>query len=148
MPSQPFGCKVKDQNRTKAQLVEELQRLREQSPEFERLKPLISGSSADAPHADRSDTLRAVRVPGQFREVFTKAEKYVKQYFTSTSANPEHGTIEISGERYILVRAASMSTEFFDLVTSLYEDRGKEEASCSTLPMPWERPMLVNSRAE
>ncbi|MEE8408812.1 MAG: response regulator, partial [Myxococcota bacterium] len=35
----------------------------------------------------------------------------------------------ISGERYVLVRAASLSVEFFDLVRSLYADRGEEEAA-------------------
>jgi two-component system cell cycle sensor histidine kinase/response regulator CckA len=73
--------------------------------------------------------LRTVSVPEPFVPLFQKAEDYVRRYFADRSEDPEHSTIVISGERYILVRAASMSVEFFDLVTSLYADKGAEEAS-------------------
>ncbi len=52
----------------------------------------------------------------------------MSRYFATKTENPEQGTISISGERYILLRAASMSIEFFDLVTSLYQDKGPDEA--------------------
>ena len=74
-------------------------------------------------------TLRTVSVPAPFTPVFQKAEAYVRRYFADRSEDPEHSSIVISGERYILVRAASMSVEFFDLVRSLYADRGSEEAA-------------------
>ncbi|HEV2112975.1 MAG TPA: GAF domain-containing protein, partial [Terriglobales bacterium] len=51
-----------------------------------------------------------------------------RRYFSERIENPEESTITISGERYVLVRAASMSVEFFDLVVSLYKDQGEEEA--------------------
>lgn len=38
------------------------------------------------------------------------------------------GTIEIFGERYILVRAAAMSVEFFETLAALYAAEGQEEA--------------------
>jgi PAS domain S-box-containing protein len=76
----------------------------------------------------QTGTSRIVSVPKQFENVFRKAEHFVAQYFEKKVENPAQGTIEVSGERYILVRAASMSTEFYDLVTSLYQDRGTEEA--------------------
>ncbi len=72
--------------------------------------------------------LRTVKVPAAFAPVFTAAQEYVSRYFQDRVENPEQGTISISGERYILVRAASMSVEFFDLVSSLYQDKGPEEA--------------------
>ncbi|MHC4915179.1 MAG: PAS domain S-box protein [Planctomycetota bacterium] len=72
--------------------------------------------------------LRTVRVPEGFRDVFLKAQEYVERYFRSPATDPQHGTVEFSGERYIMVRAASMSVEFFDLVASLYSDRGEDEA--------------------
>ncbi|HEY6549381.1 MAG TPA: ATP-binding protein, partial [Vicinamibacteria bacterium] len=56
------------------------------------------------------------------------AQSYVSRYFADRQEDPSHGSITISGERYILVRAASMSVEFFDLVRSLYDDKGPEEA--------------------
>src|SRR5438309_11344726 len=73
-------------------------------------------------------SLKTVRVPEQFREIFARAEDYVRRYFKERVENPEESTISISGERYILVRAASMSVEFFDLVVSLYQDKGEQEA--------------------
>ena len=72
--------------------------------------------------------LRTVNIPEQFRPVFEKAQEYVSRYFASKKEDPSRGTIEIFGERYILVRAASLSVEFFDAVTKLYEKEGKEEA--------------------
>jgi PAS domain S-box-containing protein len=72
--------------------------------------------------------LKTVQVPEQFREIFAKAEDFVRRYFNERIENPEESTIAISGERYVLVRAASMSVEFFDLVVSLYKDKGEPEA--------------------
>ena len=69
-----------------------------------------------------------VSVPEQFRPIFSKAQEYVEQYFSQRVEDPRHSSILISGERYILVRAASTSVEFFDLVTSLYQDKGQGEA--------------------
>ena len=74
------------------------------------------------------ELLYSVRVPERFTTEFLKAQGYVERYFEDQRQNPSHGLIRYSGERYILVRAASMSKEFFDLVTSLYQDRGEEEA--------------------
>ncbi len=72
--------------------------------------------------------LDTVSVPAEFRPIFSRAQQYVEQYFSERVEDPRHSSILISGERYILVRAASMSVEFFDLVTSLYQDKGPEEA--------------------
>ncbi len=72
--------------------------------------------------------LDSVRVPPAFEPIFLRAQDYVRRYFADRVESPEHSTISISGERYVLVRAASMSVEFFDLVTSLYRDEGAENA--------------------
>jgi signal transduction histidine kinase len=78
---------------------------------------------------DRPDRpLRTVSVPESIAPIFRKAEDYVRRYFADRADDPERSSITISGERYILVRAASMSVEFFDLVTSLYADKGPAEA--------------------
>lgn len=69
-----------------------------------------------------------VKVPEQFEPVFRKAQEYVAKYFTEIKRDPTKGTLEISGERYILVRAASMSVDFFDTIRKLYRDQGEEEA--------------------
>lgn len=72
--------------------------------------------------------LKTVRVPAPVEPVFVRAQRHVARYFRNKTEDPEVGTISISGERYILLRAASMSVEFFDLVTSLYEDKGPQVA--------------------
>ncbi|MEO6327048.1 MAG: V4R domain-containing protein, partial [Thermoanaerobaculia bacterium] len=81
-----------------------------------------------APSAGESGLLDSVSVPPQFEPIFLKAQDYVRRYFADRVEKPEHSTISISGERYILVRAASMSVEFFDLVMSLYRDKETESA--------------------
>jgi len=71
--------------------------------------------------------LNTVKVPPQYEPVFEKAQEYVSKYFNSKKEDPTKGTIDISGERYILVRAASMSIDFFEIVRNLYKsDSGKE----------------------
>src|SRR5512147_808088 len=72
--------------------------------------------------------LRTVSVPDPFAPIFLRAQEYVERYFHERVEDPERSIISISGERYILVRAASMSVEFFDLVMSLYQDKGLREA--------------------
>jgi two-component system cell cycle sensor histidine kinase/response regulator CckA len=79
--------------------------------------------------ASEERALDTVSVPEQFQSIFSRAQEYVEQYFSQRVEDPRHSSILISGERYILVRAASMSVEFFDLVTSLYQDKGQGEAA-------------------
>jgi two-component system sensor histidine kinase/response regulator len=69
-----------------------------------------------------------VRVPKEFEPIFQKAQEYVGKYFKEKREDPSKGTIEIFGQRYILVRAASMSVDFFETVKNLYRDTGDEEA--------------------
>lgn len=72
--------------------------------------------------------LRTVWVPPEFSEAFEKAEVLVAEYFSQQTANPEHGSIEIAGERYVLVRAASLSVEFFRLIRGLFAQGETREA--------------------
>lgn len=73
--------------------------------------------------------LNTVKVPRHFEPLFQKAQDYVNQFFSEKRENPGNGTIDIFGERYILVRAASMSVDFFETLEGLYEREGKEEAN-------------------
>ncbi|MBI2894287.1 MAG: response regulator [Deltaproteobacteria bacterium] len=61
-----------------------------------------------------------VRVPPEMEGLFAEAERVVSRFFRDWRGVPERGTIEIFGERYVLVRAASLSVEFFLLVEALY----------------------------
>jgi predicted hydrocarbon binding protein len=72
--------------------------------------------------------LRTVRVPEGFVAPFAQAEEVVSRYFSLRKDDPEHGSIEIAGERYVLVRAASLSVEFFAMVQDLYGPGREPEA--------------------
>lgn len=72
--------------------------------------------------------LNTVKVPEDLVSVFARAQEFVGQYFDQERREPSQGTIEIAGQRYILVRAASMSVEFFDQIRYLYQDQGDAEA--------------------
>ncbi len=71
---------------------------------------------------------RTVRVPDAMAPLFLKAEEVVSGYFASMTARPEEGHLEIGGQRYLLVRAASLSVEFFNLVGELYGPGREAEA--------------------
>jgi two-component system cell cycle sensor histidine kinase/response regulator CckA len=72
--------------------------------------------------------LDTVTVPKQLEPLFALAQEYVRKYFQAQKIDPTKGTIEISGERYILVRAASMSVEFFETLARLYGREGQDQA--------------------
>ena len=69
--------------------------------------------------------LKTVKVPKEIEPAFAKAEDVVASYFARRRDDPSKGTIEIFGERYVLVRAASLSLEFFSLIRNLF-GRGQE----------------------
>lgn len=70
-----------------------------------------------------------VKVPKEMEPLFEKAQEYVKKYFSTREEDPTKGIITIGGERYILVRAASMSVHFFEYIKRLYP--GLEETDAN-----------------
>ena len=72
--------------------------------------------------------LRTVRVPSGMEPLFERAEEIVSAYFAERRDEPREGTIEIQGERYVLVRAASLSVEFFTAVRDLLGSERTGEA--------------------
>ena len=72
--------------------------------------------------------MKTVRVPDGMSELFARAEEVVSRFFSERVDDPTRGTIQIHGERYVLLRAAALSVEFFDLVRSLYGEERREEA--------------------
>jgi len=103
-------------------LEAELERLRHRIVE---VKAALDDLDAQA----KSETDAIVAVPEELEETFARARNYVADYFSARWEDPHSARIVVSGERYILIRAASMSIEFFDLVRSLYRDRGATEAN-------------------
>ncbi len=77
---------------------------------------------------DKKLSLTSVRVPTELEQIFSEAEEAVSTYFRSRREVPENGSIEIFDERYILVRAASLSTEFFRQLENFFGSDRKIEA--------------------
>ncbi len=74
------------------------------------------------------DRLTTVKVPPEFEQPFLHAQAHVARYFADRVEHPDTATISIAGERYVLLRAASLSVEFVELVMKLYQDKGVDEA--------------------
>ena len=72
--------------------------------------------------------LETVGVPPELEPLFATAQEFVGAYFRTLHTDPARGTIEVGGQRYILVRAASMSVEFYATIMQLYSDKGEAEA--------------------
>lgn len=72
--------------------------------------------------------LTTVKVPAPFKAPFLRAQQYVSEYFSKRIEQPDTATILIADERYVLLRAASLSVEFVEMVMKLYHDKGDVEA--------------------
>lgn len=70
----------------------------------------------------------AVSVPEGMKELFEAAEQTVGTYFKDLKMDPTTAKIEIQDQRYLLVRASALSTDFLETVQKLYADRGALEA--------------------
>jgi signal transduction histidine kinase/DNA-binding response OmpR family regulator len=70
----------------------------------------------------------SVIVPDEMKPVFDMAQLTVGEYFRDLKMDPSKGTIEIHDQRYVLVRASTLSKDFLDTVQHLYADRGTAEA--------------------
>ncbi|MCC6837577.1 MAG: XylR N-terminal domain-containing protein, partial [Bacteroidia bacterium] len=69
-----------------------------------------------------------VSVPDNVKPLFDKAQEVVGEYFKNLKMEPNKGTIEINDQRYVLVRASALSTDFLNTIQLLYADRGEKEA--------------------
>lgn len=71
---------------------------------------------------------KTVSVPAPFQPIFDEAEKTVAQFFDKIKISPSEAKIEINDERYLLLRASSLSVDFLTKIKELYSDKGEEEA--------------------
>lgn len=69
-----------------------------------------------------------VSVPDEMKAPFDKAEELVRDYFQNIIARPSEGNIEINDERYVLLRASSLSVGFFKKIKDLYRDKGEDKS--------------------
>jgi len=69
-----------------------------------------------------------VSVPDGMKPLFDAAQKTVHDYFSDFKTDPTQASIEIGGQRYLLMRASSLSIDFFKTITQLYSDKSEEAA--------------------
>ncbi|MGI9516953.1 MAG: ATP-binding protein, partial [Pirellulaceae bacterium] len=69
-----------------------------------------------------------VRAPDSMKGLFEQAQEIVASYFSDVTTDPTQATIEISGQRYVLMRASSLSVDFLRTINNLYADQGEHEA--------------------
>jgi two-component system, cell cycle sensor histidine kinase and response regulator CckA len=72
--------------------------------------------------------LKTAKVPLPFEGPFLSAEAIVGDYFRATNQDPTKGVITIGGERYVLVRAMSLSVHFFEFMKEMYPGLTEGEA--------------------
>ena len=72
--------------------------------------------------------LNTVRVPADMEGLFRKAEETVGSFFNERKDDPTRGTIDIFGSRYVLLRGASLSVEFFTLVRRMFGEEAEDDA--------------------
>src|SRR3989339_431900 len=73
--------------------------------------------------------ITTVKVPAEMAPLFEKAQEYVANYFKNRKEDPSKGTIIIGDERYILVRASSMSVQFMEFIKTLYPGLDENDAN-------------------
>ena len=71
---------------------------------------------------------QTVRVPDSMRQMFDRAQETVASYFADFATDPTKASITISDERYVLLRASSLSVDFLKTIKNLYADQGEAEA--------------------
>lgn len=60
--------------------------------------------------------------------MYDEVQRLVARFFASRDEDPGAGKIEVQGERYVLVRGAALSIEFFRLVRGLFGEGRQVEA--------------------
>jgi predicted hydrocarbon binding protein len=66
---------------------------------------------------------RTVRAPDALEPLFARAEPIVDAYFSKIERSPENGTLRVSGERYVMIRAASLATGFLHAMRGLVSEQ-------------------------
>jgi two-component sensor histidine kinase len=76
----------------------------------------------------KTDTPLSVIVPEPIQPMFLDVERKVADHFNEIQRDPESGEITIDGERYVLLRSASLSYDFIDFIKERYSDKPPKEA--------------------
>jgi predicted hydrocarbon binding protein len=71
---------------------------------------------------------KSVNVPDDMKEEFARAQEDVERYFSELRMDPSAGIIAACDERYIIVRAASLSVHFLEFIMDMYPALEQAEA--------------------
>ncbi|NHJ86851.1 MAG: hypothetical protein FK734_15420 [Asgard group archaeon] len=88
---------------------------------FRRKKEEDQIESAKPSFPFKEGEIQSVKTPDDMKPLFMAAEDKVSKYFESMEWDPANGRILIGGERYLLVRAASMRISFPEALAELME---------------------------
>lgn len=75
-----------------------------------------------------SEVKETVKTPEPFKAIFSEAQATVKKFFKDIDFDPSKGTITINDDRYVLIRASSLSYDFFKQINLMYSDLGENES--------------------
>lgn len=70
---------------------------------------------------------KVVRCPEPFAPLFVEAEQIMGGFFADLERHPEKGHISVSGDRYLLMRAESLSFELHDELRKTFGDVGARQ---------------------
>lgn len=70
---------------------------------------------------------KVVRCPEPFAPLFVSAEKIFGEFFANLQRDPEHGEIQISGVRYLLVRTDSLAIELQEELRKTFGEAGARQ---------------------
>jgi hypothetical protein len=58
----------------------------------------------------------------ELKPIFKKVEEKLNNHHDSIQISPDKATIEIAGQRYVLMRASSLSIEFLEGIKNCYNE--------------------------
>ncbi len=73
-------------------------------------------------------TNSVVKAPPPVQPLFDKSAETIGSLFRQIDIDPSRGTLELGGERYVLLRGSALSIDFLDTLVQLYAERGEREA--------------------
>lgn len=104
-------------------LKEEISDLKQKIKELENENAWLKES-----HLFKDSEKSVVDTPPAFKPIFDEAEKLVSGYFKKVQFDPGKASILIDNERYVLMRASSLSIDFLEEIKRLYSHKGNDEA--------------------
>ncbi len=73
-------------------------------------------------------SIKTADVPASMDAEFRAAERYVEKYFETMKMDPRAGTITVGDDRYVILRASSLSIRFLEFVKGMYPALDPAEA--------------------